>query len=66
MNISTVINQLAAFRELYGDLRVFHIVGGVYTPLLQAPWLASPIGAVPGPSNYVVVFGPNPILVSVS
>ena len=62
MNIDAVIQQLAAFRQEYGDLPVYQVIAGVYTPLAQAPWLASPVGQVPGPSNYVVVFGsPNPV-----
>ena len=66
MNLSAVITQLTAFHELYGDLPVYQVVNGVYTPLAQSPWLASPVGAVPGPANYVVVFGtpasPVPII----
>ncbi len=60
MNIDAIIAQLSAFRQAYGDLPVYQIVNGAYLPLPQVPWLASPIGAIPGPANYVVVFGTNP------
>jgi hypothetical protein len=63
MNISDVIRQLAAFHELYGDLPVYHVMGQTYTPLPQLPWLASPVGQVPGPSNYIVVFG-SPVTIT--
>ena len=60
MNIDAIIQQLSAFRQEYGDLPVYQLINGLYTPLVQAPWLASPVGAVPGPGNYVVVFGASP------
>ncbi len=57
MNISTVIQQLTAFYEQYGDIPVYHVIGQTYFPLAQNPWLASP-GGVSGPlTSYIVVFG---------
>jgi len=57
MNISAVMSQLSAFRELYGDLPVYQVVGQSYAALQQLPWLAAPAGAVPGPTNFIVCFG---------
>jgi len=57
LNISAVTSQLMAFHELYGDLPVYQVVGQTYAALQQLPWLASPVGTVPGPTNYIVCFG---------
>ena len=63
MNLSAVIQQLVAFRQIYGDLPVYQVMNGIYMPVIQAPWLANPVGMFLGPANYVVVFGspPSPV-----
>lgn len=58
MNIDSIIQQLSAFRQQYGDLPVALSANGAYTLLTQVPWLAVET-IYAGEPAYVVVFGPN-------